>query len=114
MRPRRGQRASLGATVVVLAGWLAVVPAVASAQDWRQLSPQQRYDVLRNYWQYERLPEDQQKAVDQGYERWRRMPEDERAKVRENFERLRNLPPDERERFERRYEKWRQQATPGR
>lgn len=99
---------------LVVAGCLVAVPSVMRAQDWQHLSPTQRYDALRNYWQYEKLPEDRQKAVDRGYERWRAMPEDQRAKIRENYERLRRLPPDERERFERRYEKWRGQAAPPR
>jgi hypothetical protein len=82
------------------------------AQDWRDLSPTQRYEALQHYWQHERLPQERQQDIEQRYERWRSLPSDERDRVRQNYERFRQLTPSERERFERKYEKWRQETAP--
>ena len=84
------------------------------AQNWRELSPGERYDTLRNYRQHERLPEDGRRDVEQRYQRWQQMSPDERDRVRQNYERLQQLPPQERDRLNRKYEKWRQQAEPPR
>lgn len=92
-------------------------PAAASpllAQNWRELSPSERYNALRNYRQHERLPEDSRRDVERRYERWQQMSPDERERVRQNYERLQQLPPQERDRLNRKYEKWRQQADPPR
>ena len=84
------------------------------AQNWRDLSPKQRYDAMQNYWQHERLPQDRQQDIEKRYERWQSMSPEERARIRENYERFRQLPPGERQRFERKYEKWKQQNEPPR
>ena len=82
------------------------------AQNWRELSPGERYETLQNYQQHERLPEDSRRAIEQRYRRWQQMSPDERARVRENYQRLQQLPPQERDRIQRKYEKWRQQEAP--
>src|SRR5512135_3065655 len=78
------------------------------AQNWRELSPSERYNTLRNYQQHERLPEDSQRDIEKRYERWQQMSPEERARVRQNYERLQRMPPQERDRIQRKYEKWRQ------
>lgn len=104
------------AAALALATLAMVNPAALAqpkpAQGWHDLSPQQRYHTLQNYWQHQQLPRDRQREVEQHYERWRSLSPDERARVRENYERFRKLPPQERERFERKYDKWRQQDQP--
>ncbi len=82
------------------------------AQNWRELSPSERYNTLRNYQQHERLPEDSQRDIEKRYERWQQMSPEERARVRQNYERLQQMPPQERDRIQRKYEKWRQQEAP--
>ena len=84
------------------------------AQGWRDLSPQERYKTLQNYWQHQQLPQDRQREIEQRYERWRGMSPDERARIQQNYERFRKLPPQERERFQRKYNKWRGQGDKGR
>ena len=115
MRAMRA-RVAAGARCLLLAG-LATTSVVAGrplgAQNWRDLSPAERYEALQNYHRHERLSEDRQRDVERRYERWRNMPDDERERVRQNFERFRQLPPQERERFERKYEKWKRRVAPG-
>jgi hypothetical protein len=82
------------------------------AQNWRELSPGERYETLRNYRQHERLPEDSQRDIEKRYQRWQHMSPDERARIRQNYERMQQLPPKERERLQQKYEKWRQQGEP--
>jgi Protein of unknown function (DUF3106) len=82
------------------------------AQNWRELSPGERYDTLRNYQEHERLPEDSQREIEKRYERWQRMSPDERERIRQNYERMQQLSPRERDRLQRKYEKWRQQGEP--
>ena len=82
------------------------------AQNWRELSPGERYETLRNYQQHERLPEDSRRDIEKHYERWQQMSPDERDRVRQNYQRFQQLPPQERDRMQRKYEKWRQQTTP--
>ena len=82
------------------------------AQNWRDLSPKERYDALQNYRHHEQLPADRQRDIEKRYEQWRNMPPDERNRVRQNYERFKQMPPQERERFERKYQKWRQTQPP--
>jgi hypothetical protein len=84
------------------------------AQNWRELSPAERYHTLKNYQEHERLPEDSRRDVEKRYERWQQMSPDERAHIRQNYERFQQLPPQERARIQQKYEKWRQQAEPSR
>jgi hypothetical protein len=108
-------RVPVAAIALLLVGSLvAGVPIVSAqthlAESWRDLSPKERYQSLRNYWRHEQLPQEQQREVEQRYQRWRSMSPDERARVRKNYERFKKLPPRERERFQRKYDKWRRQS----
>jgi uncharacterized protein DUF3106 len=84
----------------------------APAPSWQNLTPKERYDAMKNYWQHEQRPQEQKHDIDQQYERWRSMPPDQQDRIRQNYQRLQQLPPPERNRFEQKYEKWKQQATP--
>ena len=79
------------------------------AQNWRELSPGERYETLKNYQQHERLPEDGRRDVEKRYERWQQMSPDERDHIRQNYERFQQLPPQERARIQREV---REVATP--
>jgi|SRR5512144_647864 hypothetical protein len=109
-----GGTAALTLLVVAtcFAGPVAAFPLLA--QNWRELSPGERYETLQNYQQHERLPEDSRRAIEKRYERWQQMSPDERERIRQNYQRLQKLPPQERDRIQRKYEKWRQQEAPSR
>jgi len=84
------------------------------ADSWRDLSPQQRYRTLQNYWQHEQLPADRQREIEQRYQRWRGMSPEERSRIQQNYQRYQQLPPREREQFQRKYDRWRQKGHPPR
>lgn len=110
----RGRTIALAVLTVAIC--LALPYTVAAfpllAQNWRELSPGERYDALQNYQQHQRLPEDSKRDVEKQYEHWQQMSPDERARVRQNYERLQQMPPQERDRMQRKYEKWRQHGAP--
>lgn len=98
---------AIAVTLVATAGAGSAVPLLA--ENWRDMSPAERYEALRNYHRHERLPQDRQRDIEKRYERWQEMSPNERARIKQNYQRFQNLPPGERERFQRKYEKWRQQ-----
>lgn len=81
--------------------------SVVQAQSWRELSPNERYEAMRNYEEHRQLPSGSQKAVEGQYDRWRAMSPEEKDRVRSNYDKLRKMPPKERERFDRKADKWR-------
>ena len=96
--------------------WLAVgivscvigVPAVGGqrfmlSQNWRDYGPRDRYEALRNYRQYQSLPNERREDLQKNYERWRAMPQQERERIRQNYERYRQLPPEQRNQLRERY-----------
>jgi hypothetical protein len=101
---------ALAFTATVMARGAAGFPLLA--QNWRDLSPKERYDALQNYRRHEQLPADRQRDIEKRYEQWNTLPQDERERIRQNYERFKQLPPQDRERFERKYEKWRRHAEP--
>src|SRR5574341_1805466 len=108
---RRGYRyplAQVGTLAIVLLLWA----PPSWAQPWQDLSPRERYNLLRNYRQHEQLPQERRQEIEKRYERWQGMSDDEREKIRQNYQRFQQLPPQERERFHQRYQKWRQQGEP--
>lgn len=106
------RRLARGVAVALLgvAGWL--LPVVAVAQSWQEMSPRQRYDAMQNYWDYERQPEANRRRLDQQYERWQQLSPEEQERVRRNYDKWQQLPPGEQQRFEEKYEKWKRQAEP--
>ncbi len=94
--------------IVAFAGWAIAAPAHGRtpqrvAQGWRDYSPRERYEALRNYRQHEALPDEHRENVERNYQRWRAMPEQERERIRQNYERYRQLPPEQRDRLRERY-----------
>ena len=98
---------------ILLTGPAATASDLLFAQNWRDLSPKERYDAMQNYWRHEQLPQERKHDIEERYQRWRTMPPNQRDRIRQNFERMQQLPPQERNRLERKYEKWKQQETPG-
>jgi len=97
---------------VFLASPVLAQPAAPPAPSWQNLTPKERYDAMKNYWQHEQRPQEQKRDIEERYQRWRNMPPDEQGRIRQNYQRLQQLPPPERDRFEQKYEKWKQQAAP--
>ncbi len=81
------------------------------AEGWRELSPEQRYRTLQNYWQHQQLPADRQREIEQRYQRWRGMSPEERSRIQQNYQRFQQLPPQQREQFQRKYDRWRQKGA---
>jgi hypothetical protein len=109
---RRSARLVLAWAGVLLASRSVAGAQVLRVQNWRDLSPKERYDAMQNYWQHEQLPQDRQQDIEKRYERWQGMSPDERARIRQNYQRFQQLQPAERERFQRKYDKWKQQGAP--
>lgn len=93
----------------IIAVLLACVAAPGSAQEWSEYGPRDRYEAMRNYEEYRRLPKKQQRQIERQYDRWREMPEEDRDRIRRNYEHLQRMPPEEQQRFDRRYQRWRNQ-----
>jgi hypothetical protein len=94
--------------LVTVAGEL-ISPAFARAENWKDYSPSERYEALRNFRRHQERPRDAQRDVEQKYQRWQHMPEGERDKIRRNYERYRDMPPGERDQFDRKYRTWRRE-----
>jgi hypothetical protein len=102
------------ATCVLLLSLTAVGAAGGQtqfAQGWREYSPSDRYEALRNYRRHQKLPREEQRAVERQYQRWQRMPDGERDRIRENYNRFRDLPQGERDQFERKYRAWKRDKS---
>jgi hypothetical protein len=72
------------------------------AQGWRDLSPKERGEALRNYERFQKMPPDQRREVERNYDRWQTLPRREKERLRSNYQRYRDLPPEERRRYDRR------------
>lgn len=106
-------RCTVGELLILLSLCVLVRPAAAHmvlADQWRDLSPEQRYRTLQNYWQHQQLPADRQHEIEQRYERWRGMSPEERSRIQQNYQRFQQLRPQEREQFQRKYDRWRQKG----
>jgi len=102
----------LGAVCVVTCVGRPLKALPLLAQNWRDLSPRERYDAMQNYRRHEQLPAERQHDIENRYQQWRNMSPGERDRVRQNYERFKQMPPQERERFERKYQKWRRETPP--
>ena len=78
------------------------------AQNWDDLSPDQRNRALENYQRYKKLPKERRRSLDESYERWRGMDPNSRERVRKNYESYRQLDKQQRKDFGKRYQQWRQ------
>src|SRR5215813_13059255 len=76
------------------------------AQNWQDLSPQERERALENYRRFQKLPPARQKTLEEQYHRWTELPDEEKDRVRRNYDRFRKMNSDEKEEFFRKYKKW--------
>jgi|ERR1043166_4568231 hypothetical protein len=74
-----------------------VLPSLTWARDagenWRNLSPQEKDNVIRNY------------------QRWQNLPPRDKEHLREEWNRWQNLPQDRRDQLKRRYEEFRHRRS---
>jgi len=79
----------------------------AIAQNWYELSPQERSRALENYRRFQKLPPEKQHSIEEQYNRWQQLPSDEQERIRRNYDRYRGMNSDQKEEFHRKYKQWR-------
>jgi hypothetical protein len=107
-RLRRRAAVALVAAFGLVSVGAAQAGSMRFAQNWDDLSPDQRNRALENYQRYKKLPPDRRRSLDKSYERWRGMDPNSRERVRRNYESYRQLDKQQRKDFGKRYQQWRQ------
>jgi len=79
----------------------------AIAQNWYELSPQERSRALENYRRFQKLPPEKQHSIEEQYNRWQQLPSEEQERIRRNYDRYRGMNSDQKEEFHRKYRQWR-------
>lgn len=111
MAARAGSR-SLARSCAIGALLLALSPAPARsepwrlAQNWDQLSPDQRSRAMENYERFQRMPRQSQQQVERRWQNFQQMPSTEQDRIRRNFDTYRNMSPDQRQDFMDRYRRY--------
>ncbi len=77
------------------------------AQNWYELSPQERSRALENYKRFQKLPPERQRGLEEQYNRWQQLPSEEQDRIRRNYNRYRGMNSDEKEEFSHKYKQWR-------
>lgn len=75
-------------------GW-----ALDGGDNWRNLSPQERENVLRNYQRWQNLTPQDKEHLQEEWQRWRSLPQDQRDRLRKRYEQL--SPKEQRQLRER-------------
>ena len=69
-------------------------PTSAFAADdrdrWRNLSPRERENVLKNYRRWKDLPPQDKEHLREEWNRWQRLPEDRRERLKQRYNEQRN------------------------
>jgi Protein of unknown function (DUF3106) len=63
-----------------LAGW------AANGDNWRNLSPQEKDKVRRNYQRWQNLPPQDKEHLREEWDRWQRLPQDRRERLKQRYE----------------------------
>lgn len=71
-----------------LASW-----ALDGGNNWRNLSPQERENVIRNYQRWQHLSPRDKDYLREEWNRWQSLPEDRRDKLRRRYDELYNSSP---------------------
>jgi hypothetical protein len=80
------------------------------AQNWQDLSPQERARALENYKRFQKLPPQRRQNLEEKYNHWLELPDEEKDRLRRNYDRYRKMNSDEKEEFLKKYKMW--QAEP--
>jgi hypothetical protein len=62
--------------------------ALDGADNWRNLSPKERENVLRNYQRWQSLPPKDKEYLREEWDHWRSLPPDQRDKLRKRYDEL--------------------------
>ena len=66
-----------------VSGW-----ALDGAENWRQLSPKERENVLRNYQRWQSLPPKDKEHLREEWNHWQNLPQDRRDRLRQRYDKL--------------------------
>jgi len=69
--------------------------ALDSGENWRNLSPRERENVIRNYQRWQHLSPRDKEHLREEWNRWQSLPQDRRDKLRRRYD---ELKPDTRDR----------------
>lgn len=72
-------------------------------QQLRDLSPEARKVLNRNYQKFSRMPPEQREQLKQRLQQWQSMSPEEKRRILENFQRWKQLTPQEREEMRKRH-----------
>jgi hypothetical protein len=67
--------------------------ALDSGENWRNLSPQERDNVIRNYQRWQHLSPRDKEHLREEWNRWQSLPQDRRDKLRRRYDELQNPSP---------------------
>jgi|SRR3954452_18073338 len=81
----------IGGSAIILTLFLLVTsPSSGWALDgkdgWRNLSPQEKEHVIRNYQRWQNLPPQNKEHLREEWDRWQRLPQDRREKLKRRYE----------------------------
>jgi len=71
-----------------VAGW-----ALDSGENWRNLSPRDRENVIRNYQRWQHLSPRDKEYLREEWNRWQSLPQDRRDRLRRRYDELHNSSP---------------------
>ncbi|HEY7167818.1 MAG TPA: DUF3106 domain-containing protein [Candidatus Binatia bacterium] len=76
-----------------------LLPAVGWSRDdkdnWRNLSPREKENVIRNYQRWQNLPQSDKQHLQQEWNRWQSLPPDRRDQIQRRYERERHHRSDD-------------------
>jgi hypothetical protein len=67
--------------------------ALDGGENWRNLSPQERENVIRNYQRWQHLSPQDKHYLREEWNRWQSLPKDRRDKLRRRYDELYNSSP---------------------
>lgn len=77
----------LGAKVwIFFLFWSLAAGSLASAADWRNLTPKEKDRIQRNYQRWEKLPPQDKDHLRDEWSRYQRLPQDEREKIKQRYD----------------------------
>ncbi|MGE5306381.1 MAG: DUF3106 domain-containing protein [Alphaproteobacteria bacterium] len=79
--------------------------ALDGADNWRNLSPQERENVLRNYQRWQNLAPQDKEHLQEEWQRWRSLPQDQRDRLRKRYDELHKLSPKEQRQLREQYDR---------
>lgn len=76
------------------------------AQNWKDLSPEERAQALENYKRFKKLPPERRQDLENRYHRWMELPNEEKDRIQRNYKRYQKMDSDQKEEFQKKYKTW--------